>query len=43
MEVEMALEKMIYTFLGVLIIAVIMGTAVGGVCVLCVGKCFNRD
>lgn len=43
MKVEIALEKMIYTFLGVLIIAVIIGTCIGGICVLCVGKCCNRN
>ena len=43
MEVEMALEKMIYTFMGVLVIAVIAGTAIGGICVLCIGKCCNRS
>lgn len=43
MEVEMALEKMIYTFLGVLIVAVVVGTAIGGMCVLCIGKCCNRS
>ena len=43
MKVEIALEKMIYTFLGVLIVAVVIGTAVGGVCVLVCSKCCNKS
>ena len=38
----MALEQMIYKFLGVLFVAVIIGTAIGGICILCIGKCCQR-
>ena len=38
----MALEQMIYKFLGVLVVAVIIGTAIGGICILCIGKCCQR-
>ena len=33
---------MIYKFLGVLFVAVIIGTAIGGICILCIGKCCQR-
>ena len=38
----MALETMIYKFLAVLVIAIIIGTAIGGMCILCIGKCCQR-
>ena len=38
----MALETMIYKFLAVLVIAIIIGTAIGGICILCIGKCCQR-
>ena len=39
----MALEQMIYKFLGVLFVAVVIGTAIGGICILCIGKCCKRS
>lgn len=39
----MAAEKMIYTFLGVLFVAVLVGTAIGAMCIMCVMKCCNSS
>ena len=38
-KLEIAVEKMIYTFLGVLFVAVLAGTAIGALCIMCVMKC----
>lgn len=38
-EVQYALDQMIYQFLGVLFVAIIIGTAIGAICIMCVMKC----
>jgi multisubunit Na+/H+ antiporter MnhC subunit len=41
-KVDVAVESMIYTFLGVLIAAVVIGVAIGGLCLLCCMRCYQR-
>ena len=40
-DVQYALDQMIYKFLGVLFVAIIIGTAIGALCIMCVMKCCN--
>ena len=40
-DVQYALDQMIYKFLGVLFVAIIIGTAIGAICIMCVMKCCN--
>lgn len=36
-------DKMIYTFIGVLIAAVVIGTAIGAACIFGIMKCCKND
>lgn len=42
-KVDVAVESMIYTFLGVLIVAVVIGVAIGGLCLLCCMRGYQRN
>jgi len=42
-EIEAAVEKTIYQFLGVLVIAVAIGTAFGVCCIMCISKSCARS
>lgn len=41
-KVDVALESMIYTFLGIFTLAVVIGVAIGGLCLLCCMRCYQR-
>ena len=41
--VEIAAEKMIYTFLGVLVGAILVGVLIGCICIFTVLKCHKRN
>lgn len=41
-KVGIAVESMIYTFLGIFTLAVVIGVAIGGLCLLCCMRCYQR-
>ncbi len=42
-KVGVALDSMIYTFLSILAIAVIIGVAIGSICILTCMRCYRKD
>ena len=42
-SVEVTADKMIYGFLGVLIVALLAGFLIGGVCIFACLKCYRRN